>query len=99
MKTNSPLVSEKTKTVMQLRNPKSHKPFVQWRAALVALAGGLLLTACNRHVEAPPRPAPEVALVTVQPTSVPVTTKLSGRVSAARVPEMRARLAGIFLKR
>ena len=84
---------------MQLRNPKSYNPFVRWRAALVALAGGLLLTACNRHVQAPPGPAPEVAVVTVQPTSVPVTTELSGRVSAVRVAEVRARVAGILLKR
>jgi len=99
MKTNSPLVSKKTKAAMQLRNPKSYNPFVRWRAALVALAGGLLLTACNRHVQAPPRPAPEVAVVTVQPSSVPVTTELSGRVSAVRVAEVRARVAGILLKR
>ncbi|HWY76197.1 MAG TPA: efflux RND transporter periplasmic adaptor subunit [Verrucomicrobiae bacterium] len=84
---------------MQLRNPKSYNPFVRWRAALVALAGGLLLTACNRHVQAPPGPAPEVAVVTVQPSSVPVTTELSGRVSAVRVAEVRARVAGILLKR
>jgi membrane fusion protein (multidrug efflux system) len=99
MKTESPLISEKTKTVMQLRNSKSHNHFGQWRAALVALAGGLLLTACNRQVPAPPRPAAEVGVVTVQPTSVPVTTELSGRVSAVRMAEVRARVAGILLKR
>ena len=65
----------------------------------MALAGGILLTACNRHVQAPPRPAPEVGVVTVQPTSVPVTTELSGRVSAIRMAEVRARVAGILLKR
>ena len=87
---------------MQLNNPKSHNPFVRWRAALatlVALVCGLLLTACNRQVQAPPRPVAEVAVVTVQATSVPVTTELSGRVSAIRIAEVRARVAGILLKR
>src|SRR5258705_3685452 len=84
---------------MHLNNLKSHNPFVQWRAALVALVGGLLLTACNRQVQAPPPPVAEVAIVTVQATSVPVTTELSGRVSAIRIAEVRARVAGILLKR
>ncbi len=97
MKTNSPLGSKKSSPVMQLNNPKSHNPF--WRTGLVALAGGLLLTACHRQVQAPPHPVTEVAVVTVQATTVPVTTELSGRVSAIRMAEVRARVAGILLKR
>src|SRR5882724_13702362 len=97
MITNSPLGSKKSSPVMQLNNPKSHNPF--WRAGLVALAGGLLLTACHRQVQAPPHPVTEVAVVTVQATTVPVTTELSGRVSAIRMAEVRARVAGILLKR
>jgi len=65
----------------------------------VALVCGLLLTACNRHVQAPPLPLAEVSVVTVQATSVPVTTELSGRVSSVRMAEVRARVAGILLKR
>src|SRR5258707_15674553 len=99
MKTNSPIISEKTKAVMQLHNPKSHNPPGQWRTVFAVLAGGLLLTACNRQVQAPPHPAVEVGVVTVQATSVPVTTELSGRVSAVRMAEVRARVAGILLKR
>jgi len=37
--------------------------------------------------------------VIVQATSVPVTTELSGRVSSIRMAEVRARVAGILLKR
>src|SRR6266478_1406671 len=97
MKTNSPISSRKPSPVMLLNNPKSHNPF--WRTALVAFACGLLLTACHRRVEAPPRQVAEVAVVTVQATSVPVTTELSGRVSSVRIAEVRARVAGILLKR
>src|SRR5439155_18458154 len=99
MKTNSPLSCKKPSPVMQLNNPKSHNPSVQCRAGLVALVCGLLLTACNRHVQAPPLPLAEVSVVTVQATSVPVTTELSGRVSSVRMAEVRARVAGILLKR
>src|SRR5713101_500247 len=99
MKTNSPLSCKKPSPVMQLNNPKPHNPFAQWRTALVALVCGLLLTACNRQVQAPSHAAAEVSVVTVQATSVPVTTELSGRVSAVRVAEVRARVAGILLKR
>src|SRR5438093_13161263 len=90
---------QKPSPVMQLNNPKPHNPFAQWRTALVALVCGLLLTACNRQVQAPLPPVAEVAVVTVQATSVPVTTELSGRVSSVRMAEVRARVAGILLKR
>src|SRR5258707_3089915 len=82
---------------MQLNRPKSF--LVQWRAVLLALACGLLLTACNRKGQAPPHALAEVAIVIVQATSVPVTTELSGRVSSIRMAEVRARVAGILLKR
>src|SRR5712691_8595181 len=84
---------------MQLHNSRSHIAYGQWRTALAAIVGGLLLTACNRQVQAPLPPVAEVAVVTVQATSVPVTTELSGRVSAIRIAEVRARVAGILLKR
>src|SRR5882724_7333403 len=84
---------------MQLHNPKSHNRPGQWRTVFAVLAGGLLVTACNRQVQAPPHPAVEVGVVTIQPTSVPMTTELSGRVSAVRMAEVRARVAGILLKR
>src|SRR3989475_8345939 len=99
MKTHSPPSSKKPSPVMQLNNPKPHNPFAQWRTAVVALVCGLLLTACNRQVQAPLPPVAEVAVVTVQATSVPVTTELSGRVSSVRMAEVRARVAGILLKR
>ena len=84
---------------MQLHNSRSHIAYCQWRTALAAIVGGLLLTACNRQVQAPLPPVAEVAVVTVQATSVPVTTELSGRVSSVRMAEVRARVAGILLKR
>src|SRR2546427_12591375 len=84
---------------MQLHNSKSHIAYGQWRTALAALVCGLLLTACNRQVQAPLPPVAEVAVVTVQATSVPVTTELSGRVSAIRMAEEGARVAAILLKR
>src|SRR6266478_972048 len=84
---------------MQLHNSRSHIACGQWRTALAAIVGGLLLTACNRQVQAPLPPVAEVAVVTVQATSVPVTTELSGRVSSVRMAEVRARVAGILLKR
>src|SRR6266550_4127280 len=99
LKTKFPRISEKTKTVMQLHNSRSHIAYGQWRTALAAIVGGLLLVACNRKVQGPPRPVAEVSVVTVQATSVPVTTELSGRVSSVRMAEVRARVAGILLKR
>ncbi|MDR2153451.1 MAG: efflux RND transporter periplasmic adaptor subunit [Burkholderiaceae bacterium] len=44
-------------------------------------------------------PPPEVAVVTVQPGVVALSTELPGRLEASRVAEVRARVAGILQKR
>jgi membrane fusion protein (multidrug efflux system) len=62
-------------------------------AAVVALGG------CADAKDAPPAPPPEVSVVTVHKTSVPVVTELPGRTSAYLVAQVRARVDGIVLKR
>jgi membrane fusion protein (multidrug efflux system) len=62
------------------------------------------LSACGqKKAEGPPpsaaMPPPEVAVVTVAPKSLTVTTELPGRLEASRVAQVRARAAGIVLKR
>jgi len=66
---------------------------------LLVILAGLLLTACNRRQTAPPPQIPEVAVVTVQPQKVVLTTKLPGRTSAFRVAEVRPQVSGLLLKR
>lgn len=61
----------------------------------------LLAAACDRGQQAPP-PAPlvpEVAVVTVQPQSVVLTTELPGRTSAYRVAEIRPQVNGLIQRR
>jgi len=63
-------------------------------AALVALGG------CVDAKETPKAPPPpEVSVVTVHQTSVPVVAELPGRTSAYLVARVRARVDGIALKR
>src|SRR5919108_419826 len=63
-------------------------------ALLAALLGG-----CGSHAPAPaPAPA-QVGVVVVQAQSVPLTRELVGRLSATRVADVRARVAGGLLKR
>lgn len=64
-------------------------------AATVAL----ILAACGQKQSAPPPQTPEVGVVTVQPTTVAVTTELPGRTSAYLVAQVRARVDGIVLRR
>jgi membrane fusion protein (multidrug efflux system) len=58
-----------------------------------------LLAACGPKQSAPPPQTPEVGVVTVEPTTVPVVTELPGRTSAFLVAQVRARVDGIVLRR
>ena len=62
-------------------------------------AAALLIAGCGKKSAAPPAPTPEVGVVTVEPTAVPVITELPGRTSAYLVAEVRARVDGIVLRR
>ncbi|WP_179703177.1 efflux RND transporter periplasmic adaptor subunit [Paraburkholderia bryophila] len=64
-----------------------------------AATAAVLLAACGPKQSAPPQQTPEVGVITVQPTSVPVVTELPGRTSAFLVAQVRARVDGIVLRR
>ncbi|QGZ39211.1 membrane fusion protein (multidrug efflux system) [Pseudoduganella flava] len=70
------------------------------RCTPVALVVLSLLAACGKKDTAPPAPPPPtVSVITVAPAAVAVTNELPGRVEAYRVAQVRARTAGIVLKR
>lgn len=77
-----------------------NRPRVIRLPLLVALAGSLAATGCGKK-QAPPQtpPPPEVGVVTVQPESAPLTRDLVGRLSAFRSSDVRARVAGVLVKR
>jgi membrane fusion protein (multidrug efflux system) len=64
-----------------------------------AATAAVLLAACGPKQSAPPQQTPEVGVVIVQPTAVPVVTELPGRTSAFLVAQVRARVDGIVLRR
>lgn len=69
---------------------------------VAALLIGLPFTGCQEQNAPPPavaRPAPEVAVVDVQPQRVVLTTELPGRTSAYRVAEIRPQVNGLIKKR
>src|SRR5713101_8035384 len=68
--------------------------------ALHLLAALVVLGGCVNAKQAPPASQPpEVSVVTVRKTSVPVVSELPGRTSAYLVAQVRARVDGIVLKR
>jgi membrane fusion protein (multidrug efflux system) len=72
-----------------------------WRyAGFASTLAVLTLAACGPAKQAkPPAPAPQVAVVAAQRTSVPVTVELPGRTSPYLVAQVRARVDGIVQKR
>ncbi len=67
---------------------------------ITTAAAAFVLSACDQKQPAPPPPqAPEVGVVTIQQTPVPVITELPGRTNAFLVAQVRARVDGIVLRR
>jgi membrane fusion protein (multidrug efflux system) len=58
----------------------------------------LLITSCQKK-GIPPQSKPEVAVVTIHPERVVITTELPGRTTAFRVAEIRPQVNGLILKR
>ena len=83
---------------MQL-NRIIHKS-LKWNVVLTALLASLLLGGCDGAGRSQPPPrVPEVAVVTVQPQKIVLTTELPGRTAAFRVAEIRPQVNGLILKR
>lgn len=61
----------------------------------------LLLTACDKTPLPKPaqKPLPEVSVVTAHAQSIPLTRESTGLLAPTRVAQVRARVAGIILKR
>ncbi|MHB8901356.1 MAG: efflux RND transporter periplasmic adaptor subunit [Thermoguttaceae bacterium] len=73
-----------------------------WRLLIVLawLASPFLLSGCKRPQQGPPQmPTPEVAVVTVEPQSVLLTTELPGRTSGYLVAEIRPQVNGLLRRR
>jgi membrane fusion protein, multidrug efflux system len=67
--------------------------------AAVIFIVGLISAGCGDKKTGGPPPAPEVAIVTIQPKPVVITTDLTGRTSANLVAEVRPQVGGIIQKR
>lgn len=67
------------------------------------IAATALLSACGERADAgkssKATPGPEVAILTVTPQRLALTTELPGRLEAARIAQVRARVPGIVLQR
>jgi len=82
-----------------LIHPRKNHFLFPWKTVLAAVSCGLSMTACNRHIQAPPSMVPEVATVTVARQRVELTTELPGRTSPYRVAEIRPQVNGLIQKR
>lgn len=69
------------------------------RSGAAALSASVLLAACHGEPAAQAPPAPEVAVQTVDRNAVPLDLTYTARTVGSREVEVRARVAGILLKR
>ncbi|MGF6727236.1 membrane fusion protein (multidrug efflux system) [Paraburkholderia sp. GAS41] len=67
---------------------------------LISVASiAVFLAACGQRQSAPAQVVPEVGVITIQQSAVPVVTELPGRTNAFLVAQVRARVDGIVLSR
>lgn len=98
LKTGDPLHRKNWR--FRMRQKKNGCEPLQCAAFLAALVFLVGLGGCNRQKQAAPPPAvPEVAVVTVQPQQVLLTTELPGRTSAYLIAEIRPQVNGLIQKR
>src|SRR5271169_1463298 len=74
-------------------------PMMRCRLVIAVAVAAVILAACGSAKHATTSPPPEVSVVTVRGSSVPITAELPGRTSAYLVAQVRARVDGIVLKR
>lgn len=60
---------------------------------------GLLLAACNEKSAPPAQPPIPVSIITIEPTSAPMSFEIVGETAGYRDVEVRSRVNGILLKR
>ena len=76
-----------------------NSPAAPTRRALLTVVVAVLLGACSRAQTPSAPPPPQVSVVTVHKTSVPVVIELPGRTTAYFTAQVRARVDGIVFKR
>ena len=93
-------------TNVKMKKEKGRKPSGKAAICLFLFAFCLLpslfLAGCGQKPGGPvasQMPPPEVAVVTVAPESVSLTTELPGRIDPERVAQVRARVDGVVLRR
>ena len=84
---------------------RARSPITALMAAILCTWAALGLSGCGAKsgeagaAPAASAPAPAVGVITVAPQSVGLTSELPGRLEATRIAQVRARAAGILLKR
>lgn len=69
------------------------------RRILIAVLATSVLVACSKEEAPQAPPPPEVGVISVQPTSVPLRKELVGRLAPYRSADVRARAAGVLERR
>ena len=71
----------------------------KWRISAIVLASALAMAACGKKDDGHAQQSPMVSVMTVKPTTVTVESELTGRLKPIRESEVRARVAGVLLRR
>jgi membrane fusion protein (multidrug efflux system) len=67
-------------------------------ASILALFGAIVIAACSKEAPPPPRPAPQVSVLAITPTTIPYTPVFVAQTESSRQVNIVARVSG-FLDR
>jgi membrane fusion protein (multidrug efflux system) len=79
--------------------PVRHVPAIAAAVSMLSVLAGCGDKISNAQAQGAGMPPPEVAVVSVAPERIAMTTELPGRLEAARIAQVRARVPGIVTKR
>ncbi len=77
---------------------RSSSPLPQLAVAAMVVAAGAMIAGCSKEAPPPPRPVPQVAVLTIEPVTIPFSPTFVAQTESSRQVNIVARVSGFLDK-